>query len=415
MLDLQGFMKRRKGHAFPMNALPFQLRKKKISQSIWMTIFLVACFGAGIGWLNKRIKRLEHKNKTLGISLKTLERETSVLSSTKKVPISSRLASLPFGEETGIVLRVQEVNIRGVPAAYNPSLVKSAFGYDLFFRYDVVNPKLHYAPFSSQIGVVPLDSHFKQDKQEFKKIELQNEYTDDPRVLFVGNQLYLFYNKLNEINPKCRSMCVSQLDPQLYNVNYMTTLDLNLQWIEKNWSPFEYIGEDLQSRLFFEYKINPRKILELPNPQINEMKNITIPTQSAYLNLTWENKWGEIRGGTPASKIGDEYLGFFHSQFTDEKGLIWYVMGAYTFDARPPFHLTKISKYPILFNGIYESPLIHTAPVGKRVIFPAGFVIEKQDERDLIHLACGENDCNVKIITIQKEQLIKSMEKINAE
>ena len=38
-------------------------------------------------------------------------------------------------------------------------------------------------------------------------------------------------------------------------------------------------------------------------------------------------------------------LGFFHSWFKDEKELVWYVMGAYTFDAHFPFSLTGISKY----------------------------------------------------------------------
>ena len=84
-------------------------------------------------------------------------------------------------------------------------------------------------------------------------------------------------------------------------------------------------------------------------------------------------------------------------------------MGAYTFNAAPPFNLTGISKYPILFKGIYETPFINTASIDKRVIFPSGFVVENQDDRELIHLACGENDCSVKIVTLDKEQLLKSM------
>ena len=59
----------------------------------------------------------------------------------------------------------------------------------------------------------------------------------------------------------------------------------------------------------------------------------------------------------------------------DENRLVWIVMEAYTFSATPPFNLTGISKYPILFRGIYETPFTNTASIDKRVIFPSGFVL----------------------------------------
>jgi hypothetical protein len=84
-------------------------------------------------------------------------------------------------------------------------------------------------------------------------------------------------------------------------------------------------------------------------------------------------------------------------------------MGAYTFEAHPPFRITGISNHPILFRGIFDTPYINTASLDKRVIFPSGFVLEKQQNKELIHVACGENDSAVKIITLDKEKLIKSM------
>jgi predicted GH43/DUF377 family glycosyl hydrolase len=110
--------------------------------------------------------------------------------------------------------------------------------------------------------------------------------------------------------------------------------------------------------------------------------------------------------------VGGEYLGFFHSCFMDQKSnLLWYVMGAYTFEDQAPFRITGISPYPILFKDIYQTPIIHTGCIEKRVIFPSGYILEKQGDKELIHLACGENDCSVKIVTIDKDKLIQGMER----
>jgi predicted GH43/DUF377 family glycosyl hydrolase len=382
--------------------------KKKIAKGLILATLI--CFIGTIGWLYHRMRKLESKQATIRRTIKMLG--YGPLSSSEclgKTPIPLKLSGIPLAEDAKIVLEVKELNIRNVTAPYNPSLIESSSGYDLFFRYDVVNPKLEYANFSSRIGVVPLNHRFEQENQEFKRIDLQTDYAEDPRVLMIGDQLYLFCNQLNENYPKCRCMCAVNIDPKTYAVNYSTTLDMNLHWVEKNWSPFEYIGKNQEPHLFLEYRINPRKLLELPDPQINELKNITTSAEAAYLSIPWPEKWGEIRGGTPAKKIGDEYLGFFHSYFTDERQLFWYVMGAYTFSATPPFNLTGMSKYPILFRGIYETPFTNTASVNKRVIFPCGFVLETQNDRELIHLACGENDSNIKIVTMDKEQLLKSI------
>jgi len=205
-------------------------------------------------------------------------------------------------------------------------------------------------------------------------------------------------------------MSVANLNRDTYEVNYTTPLDMNLQFIEKNWSPFEYIDEDQKSHLFIEYRIYPRKLLELTNPQVNDLRNITLPRNIAFTPLFWGGKWGEMRGGTHAQKIGDEYLAFFHSCFKED-GLVWFNMGAYTFEDKPPFRLTGISPHPILFKGIFNTPLTHTAPFDKRVIYPSGFVFEKKGERELVHVACGENDCAIKIVTMDliklKESLIR--------
>ena len=87
-------------------------------------------------------------------------------------------------------------------------------------------------------------------------------------------------------------------------------------------------------------------------------------------------------------------------------------MGAYTFENHPPFRVTSMSPYPILFSDIYDSVPLNTAEARKRVIFPASFVIEKKDGKEWIHLSCGENDASIKIITLDKEILLKGLKRI---
>ncbi len=62
----------------------------------------------------------------------------------------------------------------------------------------------------------------------------------------------------------------------------------------------------------------------------------------------------------------------FIALFEDAKGVLWYVMGAYTFKSSSPFSLTRISPHPILFEGIYETPHQPLAHPKVRVIYPVG-------------------------------------------
>lgn len=387
---------------------PYSSKSKKSYLIIW-TIFIATFSFSGITVLFQKIERLKKKQKTTSKVVEIMTK--GILGTTYyfgKNPVPSKFSHVPYGEDSGVVVGVKKVNIRGVTAPYNASLIPSETGYELFFRYDIMRSKFKHATFCPLVGAVHLNDQFEQGNEEFKRIHLPNDFAEDPRVLLVNNQLYMFYNALNTDNIKNRCMYVAHLDKTSFDVTYSTMLDMNLQWIEKNWSPFEYIGPDQKTHFFLEYQISPRTLLKLPDPQVGKMENLILPQEVSYLPIPWQKKWGKMRGGTPAQKIGNEYLGFFHSSF-EENGLVWYVMGAYTFEANPPFRITGISNHPILFKGIFETPYAKMAPIDKRVIFPSGFVVEKQKNKELIHVTCGENDSSIKIITIDREKLMESM------
>jgi hypothetical protein len=132
-----------------------------------------------------------------------------------------------------------------------------------------------------------------------------------------------------------------------------------------------------------------------------------------FQSICWPKEWGGPKGGTPARRVGDQYLAFFHSNFNDLNDINWYVMGAYTFEAKPPFRLTGISYYPILFEGMFDSPPMVKANPRLRALYPSGFVVEKlEDGRELIHVSCGENDSTLQIVTIDKDALFKTLKRL---
>lgn len=336
--------------------------------------------------------------------------ETSPTLSNFSLPLE--MQNIPLAEKKGLVLRTKELTVRNVVAPFNPTMVKNEQGYLLFFRYDIIRP-YSSSKYYSYIGCVQLDSNFDQGEAEFKTIDTGTKYSEDPRVVQIGQELYLFFNDHHPCGSKCgRTMRVAKFDPETTKLEFITDLDLQLQHTEKNWVPFEYVEENKKPELLIEYFINPHKILKLSNPKISFLDHLAFPGNSAFQNLFWPKMWGSPRGGTPALKLNDQYISFFHSTFTDRRNFHWYLMAAYTFEANPPFRVTGISHYPILFEGIYTSPPMNTAHTNKQVIFPTGLVIEEKEGKTLLHVACGENDSSMKVVTIDGSTLLKSLKKI---
>ena len=124
-------------------------------------------------------------------------------------------------------------------------------------------------------------------------------------------------------------------------------------------------------------------------------------------------KWGTPRGGTPAQEIDGQYLSFFHSSFEDLKGIIWYVMGAYTFSKNQPFQIERISPHPILFKKAYTQ--IHHKDANPRIrsLYPTGFIQTSKNSKNTLFVSCGENDSSIKILELDQNSLLNSLENIS--
>ena len=357
---------------------------------------------------------LQRKVKSLKPPLKRLEQisshaEESLNSYLTHQILPHSIKNLPRAEEFGIVLSVCPVDIPFIDAPYNASLIEEDDHYLLFFRHDTRINDRNRVPFHTHIGCIELDRFFHPTMPRSIDIDTGSLYSEDARVFKSKGEYYLIYNDLVPGDRKYRSLRIAKLDTQRKKVQYITSLDRRMNKIEKNWMPFEYGDQGIH----LIYSILPHQVLHLPQPAEGTVSLATQPDlESSLSQHLWASIWGTLRGGTPPRLVDGEYLSFFHSGFKDDRGIVWYVMGAYTFEAKAPFKITSISPHPILFKGAYETPLLNTANPKVRCLYPVSFVPEIRDGKEVLQLSCGENDSGVKILTLDKEALLKSLKRI---
>jgi predicted GH43/DUF377 family glycosyl hydrolase len=315
-----------------------------------------------------------------------------------------------FGEETGLVLRTFKINVPGAPYAHNPSIIPNKKGYTLAFRHDPSSNKLGNP--KTFLGCVELDQKFEPISQ-FKLIDTGNYNSEDPRLFSTDEGTYVSYTHLITFTPQVCNIAVSKIDLEKQGTLASYDLNYNKGSREKNWTPFVHRNQKGKDDVYIIYKYLPHRILKLAQPFNGNVSFAYENYQGGATLEKWEKKWGLIRGGTPAIKVGDEYISFFHSSFISGK-ILYYIFGAITFEGNPPFRITKISKAPIFFKDMYSTPVTEDVWIYPRnrvkVIFPSGVVRGKEAGRDVLYVVCGENDVAINCVVIDKETLLDSLE-----
>lgn len=197
---------------------------------------------------------------------------------------------------------------------------------------------------------------------------------------------------------------------------------------EKNWSPFFHGGHMMfiQSLSFSHMVLEPyfwkkevtwdartrivgsTQIVNSPGLPRNSLCHLD------YLSLLWP--YGEIRGGSPAWRIGNQYLTIFHSS-TDPKGdlLKTYTMGAYTFSTSPPFRLTACSRHPMVLPEFY-SGLWTDLPLSyyhiDYVVFPMGYLLSSDEK--YLYLFYGKQDNEAWMAKISVAGLLTSLRPVES-
>jgi predicted GH43/DUF377 family glycosyl hydrolase len=165
----------------------------------------------------------------------------------------------------------------------------------------------------------------------------------------------------------------------------------NVGW-EKNWLWFWHDG-----RPHFIYMTYPHEVVKC-SPEF-QVEKVWITNKIG----SWP--YGQPRGGSPPVRVGDEYVSFFHSAIDAHSwGCRRYFMGAYTFQAKPPFEITRITQNPLL-TGSSMDRWAHPKPM---VVFPGGAIL--RDQKWLVTF--GVNDLDCAHITIPHEDLEKRLTKL---
>lgn len=134
---------------------------------------------------------------------------------------------------------------------------------------------------------------------------------------------------------------------------------------EKNWLWFSCDGV-----LHMIYAAVPHEVTAWTDTLRFTGEKWVTETQS---EIPWQH--GEIRGGTNPVRIGDEFLTFFHSSTPWVGKKRQYHMGAYTFEAKPPFRITRITPRPLLSG----SPQDYWLPGKPACIFPCGALLKGKE------------------------------------
>lgn len=316
-----------------------------------------------------------------------------------RIVLPQELEELPFVDGDPLLKNVKRIILSDATYPYNGSIISIDDGFLLAYRF--VTDSFLAGAAETEIRVVKLDKNFVQ-LEPSRVVKIDVNFPEDPRLFRMNNKICLAFNATKENHYGRRVMFVGELSG-LENFGFEVSIsahdiEFESHSDQKNWVPFVAEGQ-----LYFGYSLNPHTILAF-NEYTKQVSALPNETKG---EIDW--KYGHIRGGTPAIRWGDEYLAFFHSSF-QSGSLRWYVMGAYTFESKPPFRVTRISEKPIMLRDFYTTRLQPIVNKTNRVVFPSGLVIED----GIIYISYGENDSAVKILEMEESELAKTLRNVTA-
>lgn len=312
-------------------------------------------------------------------------------------------------------IELKKIDIPNHPHAFNPSIIRWEGKLLLSFRevIEVITPSVPCAA-ESIIGLVFLDEEFNPEGEVYI-LDLESKFSrpDDARLVKIGDSIFVLYSdNTDEVISDCGfRMWMGKL---LYEEGkFVLKNKEKLAYFEgeqasrreKNWVPFDY-----KNHLCLAYSLIPHRIF-LPLPGTECCFTL------AETNNHFEWKWGEPRGGTPALKVGNHYLSFFHSSIdlktvhSDGEKVPHYFIGAYLFSASPPFEITHVSTKPIIEKGFYSGAKY--TPYWKPVcaVFPCGILVEGID----VVMTYGRQDHEVWIGKMNLFDLLDTLDCVDSE
>lgn len=315
----------------------------------------------------------------------------------------------PWYDELGIVKKTKIIKLNDqIKKIYNASILEWGPDYLLIFRWDEALTKhidrTYQLTYKPHIKMVVLDEKFKQ-KSPIRTL-LDTTTPQDARIHTWRGDVWLTFNDESPDLYGARRLFFGKLNfnkMRLEDIKQVPSGNHKLIPVEKNWTPFEY--PEGNGSLYYIYSTSPYHVIKIDGIAHEKVSLLEPPTPNIY--KIWDKeRWGEIRGGTPARRIDDVYLTFFHSTVTLDNNR-YYFIGAYIFDAKPPFTIRAITPEPIWFKKIFS-----TQRGKSSLIFPCGFAFGKKKDKTLLHLSCGESDTHIRIISIDKDKFFEKMVRV---
>jgi predicted GH43/DUF377 family glycosyl hydrolase len=244
---------------------------------------------------------------------------------------------------------------------FNGGLLPWREGYLLAWRHSTSG---------SEVYVSTLDKDFTPTG-EHRRLDLVHERCaggrEDPRLFTFRGKLHVCFTgalltDLGGGRKTVASILVATLDDDLrvrsvVRPNYAGMDD---SW-EKNWGFFEYADT-----LYAVYTPRPHTVLRFGDDWQGE-------TAYETPGVPWNG--GEMRGGAPPYRVGEEYYCFFHDYTFPPQGRRRYRTGLYTFQAKPPFRPLRYIPEPILEGD----PATNTHGHYDDSVYPCGAVVDGDD------------------------------------
>jgi predicted GH43/DUF377 family glycosyl hydrolase len=277
---------------------------------------------------------------------------------------------------------------------FNPSLVERPDGTWLIVRRSVFEDRLRFG--RNDIMAFKLEENRPLYGRKVKIPFMQEgEQFEDPRAVYwqektwIGACNFVWHGKTwtgaHQILAECDDSWIAQVrhDP-IYGKNgggigQNHGHEKNWVWfVHKNKMHMIYQGPPEQVILKFDTMSRPTDIIPGPREDV---------------------PWGHgiIRGGTPPVLVNGEYWTFFHSSTEWKPPYRRYFMGAYAFENKPPFRVTKITPQALLIGNQHD----YWQPRKPLVVFPCGALL--RGDKWLVTL--GVNDLKCGFVEIPHEDL----------
>lgn len=271
----------------------------------------------------------------------------------------------------------------GVTVYFNPTLATiGGADYLIPRRWVQFRPGM----WKSDIGLCRIGKNMTLTDISFPAIPatVENENWEDPRAVVHDGTLYL--SCVNWGGPSWRLVKMHQVFAKLvgnrlevvwhpiYGHN-RDTLKANAGH-EKNWTWFRH-----DDSWHFVYQSSPEHRV------VRYQGVLDVKEWSGKVKTGEIWKHGDLRGGSCPVRVGNEYFCFVHSSLPSRINRRTYFMGAYAFEAEPPFEITRMTTEPML-TASHNDPHVYGGP---STVWPGGSIF--RDGNWTISMGINDEAC----------------------